>query len=95
MKGSIFVKLPGWNLTTVFIYTVVREHKSDSLTIAVLSIAGVKLFGGPRASNLLNIPETRSFHHEYNSTACTIEIVDDVHAAIDHIHQHGRHVDIS
>lgn len=23
--------------------------------------------------------------------ACTIEIVDDVNAAIEHIHQHGRH----
>ncbi|GAY52252.1 hypothetical protein CUMW_140480 [Citrus unshiu] len=43
---------------------------------------GVTLYGGPRASSLLNIPEPNSFHHEYNSMACTIEIVDDVHAAI-------------
>ncbi|KAH9702235.1 Delta-1-pyrroline-5-carboxylate synthase A [Citrus sinensis] len=50
---------------------------------------GVTLYGGPRASSLLNIPEPNSFHHEYNSMACTIEIVDDVHAAIGHIHQHG------
>jgi delta-1-pyrroline-5-carboxylate synthetase len=27
--------------------------------------------------------------------ACTIEIVDDVKAAIDHIHQHGRHAGIT
>jgi len=26
--------------------------------------------------------------------ACTVEIVDDEHAAIDHIHQHGRHVNV-
>ncbi|MBA0630692.1 hypothetical protein Godav_002762, partial [Gossypium davidsonii] len=50
---------------------------------------GVTLYGGPRASSLLNIPEAHSFHHEYSSMACTIEIVDDVQAAIDHIHQHG------
>ncbi|KAB2098373.1 hypothetical protein ES319_A01G234500v1 [Gossypium barbadense] len=50
---------------------------------------GVTLYGGPRASSLLNIPETCSFHHEYSSMACTIEIVDDVQAAINHIHQHG------
>lgn len=56
------------------------------------SFEGVTLYGGPRASSLLNIPEPNSFHHEYNSMACTIEIVDDVHAAIGHIHQHGRHV---
>ncbi|MBA0572260.1 hypothetical protein Golob_002614, partial [Gossypium lobatum] len=50
---------------------------------------GVTLYGGPRASSLLNIPEAHSFHHEYSSMACTIEIVDDLQAAIDHIHQHG------
>ncbi|KAJ4719951.1 Delta-1-pyrroline-5-carboxylate synthase [Melia azedarach] len=50
---------------------------------------GVTLYGGPRATSLLSIPEACSFHYEYNSMACTIEIVDDVHAAIDHIHKHG------
>ncbi|XP_008785506.1 delta-1-pyrroline-5-carboxylate synthase isoform X1 [Phoenix dactylifera] len=50
---------------------------------------GVTLYGGPRASIEFNIPRAHSFHHEYNSMACTIEIVDDVHAAIDHIHRHG------
>ncbi|KAL0402819.1 UNVERIFIED_CONTAM: Delta-1-pyrroline-5-carboxylate synthase [Sesamum radiatum] len=57
--------------------------------IMELQIKGVKIFGGPRASSLLNIPEARSLHHEYSSLACTVEIVDDVNAAIDHIHQHG------
>jgi len=55
-------------------------------------IAGVKLYGGPRASGLLNIDETNTFHHEYSALACTVEIVEDVYAAINHIHQHGRHV---
>ncbi|RYR26565.1 hypothetical protein Ahy_B02g060824 isoform B [Arachis hypogaea] len=50
---------------------------------------GVQLYGGPTASALLNIVETSSFHHEYSSLACTVEIVDDVYAAIEHIHQHG------
>ncbi|KAF2296126.1 hypothetical protein GH714_036270 [Hevea brasiliensis] len=54
-----------------------------------LRTAGVNLYGGPRASKELNLPEAHSFHHEYNSMTCTIEIVDDVYAAIDHIHQHG------
>ncbi|XP_045794491.1 delta-1-pyrroline-5-carboxylate synthase-like isoform X1 [Trifolium pratense] len=57
--------------------------------IAELKRAGVQLYGGPRASALLKIAETKSFHLEYSSLACTIEIVDDVFAAIDHIHHHG------
>ncbi|EOY07413.1 Pyrroline-5-carboxylate synthetase isoform 1 [Theobroma cacao] len=57
--------------------------------IVELRHEGVILYGGPRASSLLNIPEVHSFHHEYNSMAFTIEIVDDVQAAIEHIHQHG------
>lgn len=56
----------------------------------ILNVSGVSLFGGPRASPLLSIPEARSLHHEYSSLACTVEIVDDVNAAIDHIHRHGR-----
>lgn len=55
-------------------------------------LAGVQLYGGPRASALLNVSEMSSFHHEYSSLACTVEIVEDVFAAIDHIHKHGRHV---
>ncbi|XP_039064419.1 delta-1-pyrroline-5-carboxylate synthase-like isoform X2 [Hibiscus syriacus] len=70
-------------------------HKDLSSTgllneiIMGLQHEGVILYGGSRASSLLNIPEAHSFHHEYNSMACTVEIVDDVQAAIDHIHQHG------
>ncbi|GER57244.1 delta 1-pyrroline-5-carboxylate synthase [Striga asiatica] len=57
--------------------------------IPVLGHSGVTLYGGPRASSLLDVPEVKSFHHEYNSRACTIEIVDDVKAAVDHIRKHG------
>lgn len=59
------------------------------------SFAGVSLFGGPKASSLLNIPEANSFHHEYGALACTVEVVEDVNAAIDHIHRHGRQVTFS
>ncbi|KAL5973466.1 Delta-1-pyrroline-5-carboxylate synthase [Asimina triloba] len=71
---------------------LVHEHllkTSDFNDVIVdLKTEGVTLYGGPRASALLNIPEAHSFHHEYNSMACTVEIVDNVHAAIDHIHYH-------
>ncbi|KAI3904775.1 hypothetical protein MKW92_002659 [Papaver armeniacum] len=53
---------------------------TDGLTELVVELQneGVTLYGGPRVSSLLNIKETESFHHEYNSMACTVEIVDDV-----------------
>ncbi|KAF9676868.1 hypothetical protein SADUNF_Sadunf08G0048100 [Salix dunnii] len=45
--------------------------------IADLRAEGVTLFGGQRACKELNIPQAHTFHHEYNSMACTVEIVDD------------------
>ncbi|KAK8514799.1 hypothetical protein V6N12_057695 [Hibiscus sabdariffa] len=59
--------------------------------LAELQREGVTLHGGPRASSFLELPEAQSLHHEYSSLACTVEIVDDMEAAVDHIHQHGRH----
>ncbi|XP_004240687.1 delta-1-pyrroline-5-carboxylate synthase-like isoform X2 [Solanum lycopersicum] len=57
--------------------------------ILELQEKGVSLFGGPKASSVLNIPEANSFHHEYGALACTVEIVEDVNTAIEHIHRHG------
>ena len=65
---------------------------SQAYILYHILLAGVQLYGGPRASRWLNILEVKSFHIEYSSLACTVEIVDDVFAAIDHIHKHGRHV---
>ncbi|KAJ0980082.1 hypothetical protein J5N97_008337 [Dioscorea zingiberensis] len=72
---------------------LVHEHllKTGGLNdfIVELRSQGVILYGGPRASTKLIIPAARSLHYEYNSLACTVEIVDDLFAAIDHIHHHG------
>ncbi|KAM1648473.1 hypothetical protein ACFX1Q_010483 [Malus domestica] len=66
---------------------IISELK-DSVN-EIKSVAGVSLYGGPRAATALHLPETDSFHYEYSSLACSVEIVDDVNAAIDHIHEHG------
>lgn len=50
---------------------------------------GIIFYGGPRASMAFKIPEANSFHHEYNSMACSVEVVDDVLSAIKHIHSYG------
>ncbi|KAK4436592.1 Delta-1-pyrroline-5-carboxylate synthase [Sesamum alatum] len=76
-------------METLLVHKDLLENGILNELIMELQIKGVKIFGGPRASSLLNIPEAHSLHHEYSSLACTVEIVDDVNAAIDHIHQHG------
>ncbi|KAM6582315.1 hypothetical protein CsatB_009317 [Cannabis sativa] len=76
-------------METLLVHKDLAQTGSFNELIVDLRTEGVTLFGGPRASYLLNIPEARSFHHEYSSLACTIEFVDDVYTAIDHIHKHG------
>nr|AKP06211.1 pyrroline-5-carboxylate synthetase [Eurya emarginata] len=76
-------------METLLVHKDLMQNGGLNVLIVELQIKGVAIYGGPRASSLLNVPEARSFHHEYNSLACTVEIVDDVCAAIDHIHRHG------
>ncbi|KAL8208504.1 hypothetical protein R6Q57_007916 [Mikania cordata] len=50
---------------------------------------GVTLFSGPRVNGAVGFSKANTFHHEYNSKACTIEIVSNVDEAIEHIHSYG------
>nr|GEX25910.1 delta-1-pyrroline-5-carboxylate synthase-like [Tanacetum cinerariifolium] len=78
-------------METLLVHKELMEN--DGVKVKELLIAlqheGVSVNGGPRAVDLLKLPAAPSFHHEYGSLNCTLEIVDDVHAAIDHIHTHG------
>ncbi|CAH8361369.1 unnamed protein product [Eruca vesicaria subsp. sativa] len=76
-------------METLLVHKDLEQNAVLNELIFVLQNNGVTLYGGPRASKILNIPEARSFNHEYCSKACTVEVVDDVYAAIDHIHGHG------
>ncbi|KAF5750908.1 Pyrroline-5-carboxylate synthetase isoform 1 [Tripterygium wilfordii] len=76
-------------METLLIHENFARNGGLSELVEELQSRGVTLLTGPRASVLLNIPVASTFHQEYNSLACTIEIVDDVKAAIEHIHQHG------
>ncbi|OIW18897.1 hypothetical protein TanjilG_25340 [Lupinus angustifolius] len=78
-------------METLLVHKDLSSNSGLDELIVELQREGVHLFGGPRASALLKIRELSSFHHEYSSLACTVEIVEDVFAAIDHINQHGRH----
>ncbi|KAK7390511.1 hypothetical protein VNO78_25819 [Psophocarpus tetragonolobus] len=76
-------------METLLVHKDLSNNGGLNELILELQREGVKLYGGPRASSLLNVSETNNFHHEYSSLACTVEIVEDVFAAIDHINQHG------
>ncbi|KAI4356520.1 hypothetical protein L6164_000538 [Bauhinia variegata] len=76
-------------METLLVHKDLSSNGGLNQLVVELQTEGVTLYGGPRASALLNSAGTNSFHHEYSSLACTVEIVDDVTAAIDHIHQHG------
>ncbi|KAK3001839.1 hypothetical protein RJ639_020906, partial [Escallonia herrerae] len=79
-------------METLLVHKDLLQTGSLNELIMELQVKGVTVYGGPRVRKEMNLPEARSFHHEYNSLACTVEIVDDVYSAIDHIHKFGRHV---
>ncbi|KAK9700085.1 hypothetical protein RND81_08G216200 [Saponaria officinalis] len=78
-------------METLLVHKDLQQTGGVNDLIADLRSEGAVLFGGPRVSAVdgLDIPATQTFHKEYNSPACTVEIVDDVNAAIEHINQHG------
>ncbi|XP_057436937.1 delta-1-pyrroline-5-carboxylate synthase-like isoform X2 [Lotus japonicus] len=76
-------------METLLVHKDLSENGGLEELVAELQREGVQLYGGSKASALLNITEADTFHHEYSSLACTVEIVDDVSAAINHIHEHG------
>jgi delta-1-pyrroline-5-carboxylate synthetase len=76
-------------METLLVHKDLEQNAVLNELIFALQSNGVTLYGGPRASKILNIPEARSFNHEYCAKACTVEVVEDVYGAIDHIHRHG------
>ncbi|KAI5019188.1 hypothetical protein ZWY2020_044076 [Hordeum vulgare] len=67
---------------------LMKTPELDDILVA-LKTAGVNLYCGPVAHKILGYPKADSLHLEYSSMACTVEIVDDVQSAIDHIHRYG------
>eukprot|EP00250_Pteridium_aquilinum_P012578 c20812_g1_i2 orf=325-2550(-) len=76
-------------METLLVHEALVQSGELSELVSVLRSKDVDLFGGPRASELLNIPRVVNFHHEYSALACSVEIVKDVHEAVEHIHQYG------
>jgi delta l-pyrroline-5-carboxylate synthetase len=51
--------------------------------------AGVAIYGGKRAVRYLGLPGAPSERHEYGEASLTLELVDSMDEAIDHIHAYG------
>ena len=51
--------------------------------------AGILVFGGQRASEVLGLARAPADKHEYGSLALTLELVASLEEAVDHIHQYG------
>jgi delta-1-pyrroline-5-carboxylate synthetase len=62
-------------------------HKAE--LFEALKGAGVTLYGGPRAENEFGFEPVESFATEYGELAATVELVDGIQPAIDHIHKWG------
>lgn len=76
-------------METLLVHEAVMKTGGLDRLVLALQAAGVRLYGGLKAADRLKLPKASSFHHEYSSMACTVEIVKDVLGAIDHIHEHG------
>lgn len=70
------------------------SHMNSSLFTDICNLLkreGVILYSGPKLRNMLNFapPPAKSLRTEYSSLECTIELVDDVNEAINHINTYG------
>ncbi|KAI3732200.1 hypothetical protein L1987_63399 [Smallanthus sonchifolius] len=70
-------------METLLVHKDLMENGGVNALLIELQTKGVGINHDPRASCMLNLPSASSYYHEYGSLACTIEIVVDVHAAIE------------
>jgi len=75
-------------METLLLHRDLAEGLGPALLDA-LREARVTLYGGPRAVAAFGLAPAVDLHHEYGDLACAVEIVDDVDAAIAHVHRYG------
>mmetsp|Transcript_1406 Transcript_1406/g.2003 ORF Transcript_1406/g.2003 Transcript_1406/m.2003 type:complete len:431 (-) Transcript_1406:220-1512(-) len=76
-------------LETLLIHQDLVTLGKAKIILDALTAAGVELFAGPRATAELGLPACVNMKHEYGTLACSVEIVENLKGAIDHIHKWG------
>jgi delta-1-pyrroline-5-carboxylate synthetase len=67
-----------------------RQLLRDGRLVPLLaSLGGVTLYAHPDQAAELALPPAADLHLEHGDLAATVVLVDDVDAAIDHVHRHG------
>ena len=76
---------------TILFHIKLLESGAIDRLLRELRAAGVTIFGGPKAVKLgLTEQSVLDFHHEYGSLSVSVEVVQSVDEAIEHIHAYGR-----
>ena len=75
-------------METLLIHKDWPKHYLEQLILAFRQ-AKVELNGGPRAGPVLELSKASSFHMEYGSLTMTVEFVNDVKEAIEHINKYS------
>jgi len=78
-------------METLLLHVDTVTRGDAAVLLRRLQDQGVVVHGGPRAVAELGLPPLTSpgFSTEYGALACSVAVVDDVAAAIDHIHRYG------
>lgn len=76
------------SVETILLHSDIPRDSVEKLVLA-LQAAKVKIFGGPRAAQVLALPRAESFRHEYSDLGVTVEFVDSVGDAVRHINTYG------
>ena len=70
---------------TCFVVSVLQLFQLQT----ALRDANVAIYGGERSSKYLSLPKAPSPRHEYGTAALTLELVESMDDAIDHLHANG------
>lgn len=76
-------------LETLLVHKSLQNDGRLDRILTALKDAGVELFGGVNSATALGLPPCVNPKHEYGILACTVEVVDTLEAAIDHVHKYG------
>ena len=77
-------------METLLLHAPLLASGGAAVILDALRAAGVSLYGGPRAAASLGLPPAPGgLHVEYSALAACVEVVDDVAAAVAHVHAHG------